>query len=171
MTVYKKHPTENIYAGDDGHIYQHYDFGKVEWSMYPEHDDKRGYFKVNIDGSSAAWTRVAVHWLVYECWYGVRKGKDNGFVIDHVDEDKKNNKPENLREILETENVRRSRINSKDYDCAIIVVTEVDGTEWEWTEGIASLAGKLGILDRRIYGILKGDTDDDKGLKFRVKNA
>jgi hypothetical protein len=59
-----------------------------------------GYLQVNINGS-----QVRVHKLVAEAFIGP---KPCGYVIDHIDNNKANNCPENLRYITNGENVTRN---------------------------------------------------------------
>ncbi len=54
-------------------------------------------------------TEKRLHQLVVECWGEPRpKGKD--WCIDHIDENKTNNKVENLRWLPRSENTRRSHL-------------------------------------------------------------
>lgn len=50
-----------------------------------------------------------LHQLVVECW-GEPKPKGKDWCIDHIDENKSNNKVENLRWLPRSENTRRSHI-------------------------------------------------------------
>ncbi len=69
-------------------------------------DKRDGYINVR---------QKRLHQLVIECWGEPRpKGKD--WCIDHIDENKTNNKVENLRWLPRSENTRRSqsgRVNPK----------------------------------------------------------
>jgi len=50
-----------------------------------------------------------LHQLVVECW-GDKKPKGKDWCIDHIDENKTNNKVENLRWLPRSENTRRSHL-------------------------------------------------------------
>lgn len=67
-----------------------------------------GYFQVNIVPSdrSSYGTTESVHNLVAEAFIGPRP--QNGYEVDHIDENKLNNSPENLRWICHGHNTIRS---------------------------------------------------------------
>ena len=67
-----------------------------------------GYYQVNLvppDRSNYGHTE-SVHNLVAEAFIGPRPQK--GFEVDHIDENKLNNSPENLRWLCHGQNVARS---------------------------------------------------------------
>lgn len=164
---YKKHPTLPCYASEDGHVYVHQDFGAEEWVKLREHyDNHGGYWKVNLDGTSNPRTRHAVHRIVYEAFTGdMHKGR--GYVIDHIDFDTYNNRPENLQQITVSENTARSRCNSAHYNNKTILYTS-EGAESAWTDSIPKLAKHLDIDVRRIYECLDGSAQKYKNMTFRV---
>lgn len=67
-------------------------------------DKGRGYLGVNLSDNGVVKTKT-VHSIVAEAFIGPRP---DGLVVDHRDEDKRNNHSENLRYITNIENIRRS---------------------------------------------------------------
>jgi hypothetical protein len=87
-----------------------------------------------------------LHQLVVECWGEPRpKGKD--WCIDHIDENKTNNKVENLRWLPRSENTRRSQIGKSNPRKAII---QMDS---EVKEKIVNLSNQ-GLSQRQIADII-----------------
>lgn len=58
---------------------------------------------------------VKVHYVVAQVFHGRRP---EGLVIDHIDNDKTNNRPENLRYITTKQNIRRSSYVQQRKKCA-----------------------------------------------------
>lgn len=67
-----------------------------------------GYYQVNIvpEDRSTYGRNESIHNLVAEAFIGPRPAQ--GYEVDHIDEDKLNNSPDNLRWIHHGENVSRS---------------------------------------------------------------
>jgi uncharacterized cysteine cluster protein YcgN (CxxCxxCC family) len=87
-----------------------------------------------------------LHQLVVECWGEPRpKGKD--WCIDHIDENKTNNKIENLRWLPRSENTRRSHIGRANPKKAVVQM------ENEVKEEIISLSSQ-GLSQRQIADIM-----------------
>ncbi len=87
-----------------------------------------------------------LHQLVVECWGESRpKGKD--WCIDHIDENKTNNKVENLRWLPRSENTRRSQIGKLNPRKAVVQM------ESEVKEEIVNLSNQ-GLSQRRIADIM-----------------
>lgn len=91
--IYKQSKTyTDIYVSACGKILNVKPIGRV--------DKRDGYVVVR---------EKRLHQLVVECWGEPRpKGKD--WCIDHIDENKTNNKVENLRWLPRSENTRRSHL-------------------------------------------------------------
>ena len=91
--IYKQSKTyPDIYVSACGKILNVKPIGRV--------DKRDGYVVVR---------EKRLHQLVVECWGEPRpKGKD--WCIDHIDENKTNNKIENLRWLPRSENTRRSHL-------------------------------------------------------------
>jgi len=91
--IYKQSKTyPDIYVSDCGKILNVKPIGRV--------DKRDGYVVVR---------EKRLHQLVVECW-GEPKPKGKDWCIDHIDEDKTNNKIENLRWLPRSENTRRSHL-------------------------------------------------------------
>ena len=87
-----------------------------------------------------------LHQLVVECWGEPRpKGKD--WCIDHIDENKTNNKVENLRWLPRSENTRRSQIGKSNPRKAVVQM------ESEVKEEIVNLSNQ-GLSQRQIADIM-----------------
>ena len=91
--IYKQSKTyPDIYVSDCGKILNVKPIGRV--------DKRDGYVVVR---------EKRLHQLVVECW-GEPKPKGKDWCIDHIDEDKTNNKIKNLRWLPRSENTRRSHL-------------------------------------------------------------
>jgi hypothetical protein len=87
-----------------------------------------------------------LHQLVVECWGELRpKGKD--WCIDHIDENKTNNKVENLRWLPRSENTRRSQIGKSNPRKAVVQM------ESEVKKEIVNLSNQ-GLSQRQIADIM-----------------
>ncbi len=60
-----------------------------------------GYLQLNLGRDFRAY----IHRIVYDAFYGLREG----FVIDHINGDRSDNRLENLQQISQSENVRRGK--------------------------------------------------------------
>lgn len=88
-----------------------------------------------------------LHQLVVECWGEPRpKGKD--WCIDHIDENKTNNKVENLRWLPRSENTRRSQVGRSNPRKAVVQM------ESEVKEEIVNLSNQ-GLSQRQIADIMR----------------
>jgi hypothetical protein len=87
-----------------------------------------------------------LHQLVVECW-GNPKPKGTDWCIDHIDEDKTNNKVENLRWLPRSENTRRSHIGRTNPKKAVVQM------EKEIKEEIINLSNQ-GLSQRQIAAIM-----------------
>jgi hypothetical protein len=92
-------PGLKVLAGDDGHIYS------PTGQQRKPRLSKEGYFRLNIRHLGHQYT-VHVHELVLNAWHGPRpKMRGTGrYVCRHLDGDKTNNRPSNLRWGTPTEN-------------------------------------------------------------------
>lgn len=98
----KKHPIYDDYEfnATNGKFRQ---VGKIEWLC--GHIDSRGYNKCNIKGKlDKKQKAISVHRAIWETFKGeIGEGQE----IDHMDNDKNNNKLENLQCITKNENRKR----------------------------------------------------------------
>jgi uncharacterized cysteine cluster protein YcgN (CxxCxxCC family) len=100
-----------------------------------------------------------LHQLVVECWGEPRpKGKD--WCIDHIDENKTNNKVENLRWLPRSENTRRSQIGKSNPRKAVVqmeseVKKEIVNLS---NQGLSQrqIADFMGKSQRSIWNVLNG---------------
>ena len=103
--VYKTHPIFNLYAGSkDGRIIH-----IVKQKPQFGNKNKFGYMQIMVRryGESKQ-KNFCVHKFVYECWRGlVPDGKE----IDHIDDNKENNKLANLHLLTRSENIKKSMKN------------------------------------------------------------
>ena len=91
--TYKQSKTyPDIYVSACGKIINVKPIGRI--------DKRDGYINVR---------QKRLHQLVIECW-GEPKPKGKDWCIDHIDENKTNNKVENLRWLPRSENTRRSHL-------------------------------------------------------------
>lgn len=80
----KRLPYKVTQVGFGGTIYTR----SFEEKIMPQKIDSEGYLYVNLNGG-----RYRVHWLFYNTFIG----DSNGYVVDHIDRNKLNNDPSNLR--------------------------------------------------------------------------
>jgi DNA-directed RNA polymerase specialized sigma24 family protein len=83
---------------------------------------------------------------VVECW-GEPRPKGRDWCIDHIDENKTNNKVENLRWLPRSENTRRSQIGKSNPRKAVVQM------ESEVKEEIVNLSNQ-GLSQRQIADIM-----------------
>jgi hypothetical protein len=88
-----------------------------------------------------------LHQLVVECW-GEPRPKGRDWCIDHIDENKTNNKVENLRWLPRSENTRRSQIGKSNPRKAVVQM------ENEIKEKIINLSNQ-GLPQRQIADIME----------------
>lgn len=100
-------------------------------------DKRDGY--VNVRGKR-------LHQLVVECW-GDKKPNGKDWCIDHIDENKTNNKVENLRWLTRSENTRRSHIGKLNPKKAVVQM------ENDVKQKIKNLS-EQGLTQRKISGIM-----------------
>ena len=100
-----------------------------------------------------------LHQLVVECWGEPRpKGKD--WCIDHIDENKTNNKVENLRWLPRSENTRRSQIGKSNPRKAVVQMESEVKEEFVnlSNQGLSQrqIADIMGKSQRSIWNVLNG---------------
>jgi hypothetical protein len=88
-----------------------------------------------------------LHQLVVECW-GEPRPKGRDWCIDHIDENKTNNKVENLRWLPRSENTRRSHLGRVNPKKAVVQM------ESEVKEEIVNLSNQ-GLSQRQIADIME----------------
>ena len=107
--VWKQSPSFDKYeAGDNGKIRNKRT--KKERSLFVNH---AGYYKLNICvGSDLQKKTVFAHAIIADAFLGK---KPIGMTVDHIDNNKKNNRPDNLEYVSFNENMAR-RNNKKTED-------------------------------------------------------
>lgn len=135
--------------------------------------DKYGYLKVQLCRDNKQ-TTFNVHRLVYEAFNGKIP---EGMQVNHIDEDKTNNRLDNLNLITCKENVNwgtaierssKSRLNRKDCSKAVVQYTP-NGTRLAEFESLMDAERKLGICNQNICSVLKGRTKTAGGYKWAYK--
>ncbi len=128
-----------------------------------------GYYKTMISFHGKT-KRVMIHSVVAECWHGKRP---EGYQIDHIDRNSRNNDYRNLRYVTHSEQMKnrklsdatiaRARYNCYKYtmECVAIPVIAFDRRTAEakafvsMSECAKSLADEYGVKDEHIRAKLK----------------
>ena len=107
---YFKHPIYKDYASDEnGNVFS-LKFGKIR--LINPFENKFGYLQIIICNCGKK-KLYYVHRFVFECLNN--KIIENGFEIDHIDKNKKNNRFSNLREVSKLTN-NLNRYNNEEID-------------------------------------------------------
>lgn len=85
-----------------GNIYSN--FGKKTRTL-KQRTNKYGYRYINLAGPDGNKLTIETHRLVYKCFRNTNKGK----VVDHINENKLDNRLDNLQELTITQNLRKHR--------------------------------------------------------------
>jgi hypothetical protein len=84
------------------------DYGKERWYKMKPTERKTGYLVFNLQCPSVTdkgYFNTSVHQMVAECYIGPCP---DGYEVDHIDGNKKNNHISNLRYLPKEDNIRRS---------------------------------------------------------------
>lgn len=105
---------EHYSARDNGAILRH---GRPGQKVRPL-DNKWTFGKVNPKTGYAMFTNVQVHRIVATAFHGVQADK----IVDHIDTNRQNNRPNNLRWVTRLENILLNPITRKkiEYHCGSI---------------------------------------------------
>lgn len=101
-----KHFIDDYFVTNDGNVFS-FKYGKKRKLKY--YINSKGYvmYRLSINGKVK---QYSAHHLVYFCFKGEFDTSD-GLVIDHIDGNKRNNTPHNLRRV--TNRVNCNNINTK----------------------------------------------------------
>ena len=99
---YRIHPRFNLYGGNK--------YGEVinisRFTPMKRNDHNSGYLKLMVRGSGdRKFSNVFVHRFIYECYYGVIP---EGMVIDHINDDRKDNRLCNLQLLTPQQNSKKA---------------------------------------------------------------
>lgn len=108
---------------DDFHVFDS-ESGKV----LNEYENNSGHLFVSIIDQNGRRTSRFLHQMVYEAFYDE---VEEGCVVHHIDEDKKNNNINNLQKMTITEHAKH-HMPKKYHDC--FVICPQCGKEFLWTE-------------------------------------
>lgn len=92
---------ENYYVSNTGNIYSSHRIENGEYKLVKPSKNKSGYLYANIFSSPQKRSSLRIHRLVYQAFVGCIP---DGFVIDHKNGDKKDNRIENLQILTPQEN-------------------------------------------------------------------
>lgn len=115
MIIYKEIPGfPRYYAGSDGEIYsRNYKKNKnitpVELRKLSYGRQRLGYHIVNLKLDDNSHNMCRVHVLICTAFHGARP---MGMQCSHLDDDKENNRPENLKWETDSENKKRKYANN-----------------------------------------------------------
>ena len=152
-----------LYVDEEGNVYND-KLNRVATSVRDE------YLAFHLKKGKNQYTKLYVHNVVAEAFHGP-KPADN-YLVDHIDCNKLNNRPDNLEWVTRSENARRSAQAEKDgrkqsfnkYDMIQIVGAL---SFYNQNVDIAVVSGLTGVTQidlRRMYEIVKATTISQSGI-------
>lgn len=152
-------------------IYQVSNLGKVKrvktTRVLKGCKDKGGYLRVNLSKNSVTSTNT-LHRLVAEAFI---PNPDNKPEVDHINENKTNNRVDNLEWTTRKDNLNygtRNKRISKTQSVPIIATNIKTGKSTEFY-GTNDCARRLGLYSSNITRVLKGVSKQTGGYKFKYK--
>ena len=125
-----------------------------------------GYQKVRLSQNGKIYD-FTVHKLVYITFYNI----DNipkGYVIDHIDANKTNNKLENLRLVTLSDNVNNALyVQKTNASCKEVEQLTLDGKHINTFVSCSEAARQLGLDSSTISKVCRGINKTHGGFKFR----
>lgn len=136
--------------------------------------DRVGYLHVVLSKDNKQ-TTFSVHRLVYTSFHGKIP---EGMQVNHIDEDKSNNRLENLNLMTPKENTNwgtgierssKSKLNRKDCSKAILQF-DLQGNLIAEYPSVCEAYRTLGINNKNICAVLKGKRGTAGGFKWKYKD-
>lgn len=125
-----------------------------------------GYYKVRLSKNNEV-KDFLIHRLVY-CAFNDLKTIPEGYVVDHIDGDKLNNKLENLRLLTESENVIESLYKTKtNNSCKKIEQLTLTDSHIAYFDSIAQAARELKLDSSTISKVCRGQNKSHGGFHFK----
>ena len=170
---YVVHPHFNLYAGNK--------YGEVinisRFVPMKGYDHHSGYRQVMVRGSGDRKPScVRVHRFIYECYYGAIP---EGMVIDHINDDKQDNRLCNLQLVTQQQNCKKSAAN-RDYSNNYQNIKRVKAINLETNEisyynslyaAHKHLSINPGIISFCCQGIRKSSTSKKNGCRYVFEYA
>lgn len=126
-----------------------------------------GYLQVDLSRGNNR-RKVLVHRLVAEAFI---PNPENKLEVNHIDEDKTNNKVDNLEWCTRTENVNHGTRNERHSKALSIPIIAINLKTYESKEyyGTSNCAKQLGLHQGHITEVLKGRRNQTGGYTFKYK--
>ena len=170
---YYVHPVYNLYAGNKyGEVIHISRFIPMKGRHHPS-----GYLLVNVRGSGdRKQTTVRVHRFIYECYHGIIP---DGLVIDHINDDKQDNRLCNLQLMTQQQNSKKAA-KTRDFSNNYLNRKRVKAVNLETNEisyyNSTYAAGKhhginRGVIYMCCHGIQKSSTSKKDNCRYAFEFA
>lgn len=129
---------------------------------------KDGYHRITLSGDNGR-RNFLLHRLVAKAFVS---GYQEGYDANHIDENKDNNRADNLEWITHKENINHGTHNARATAHNVgkrrsVVQLSLDGQELQRFESLLSASKALGIDVRSIGNVCKGKTKSAGGYRWR----
>lgn len=149
----KEYKNTGYFCTPYGEVWRKKSHGWVK--INPQENSKYGHKQVEIYNGKGNKKRIYLHRLIFETWIGEIK---EGFEIDHIDFNPRNNNVKNLRQISIAENRSRKKIPTKRGVNSGVEVLSIEQVQLLKSLGKfnkAKMAKDLGVSRSTIYYALK----------------
>lgn len=153
----KEYKNTGYFCTPYGDIYRKKASGWVR--IAPQENSKYGYKQVEIYDGKGNKERVYLHVFIYTAWLGEVK---DGFEIDHIDFNPRNNNVKNLRQISISQNRSKKKLQAKRGINSGVEVLTIEQVSWLKSIGKfnkSKMAKELGVSRGTIYYALKEATN------------
>lgn len=150
----KEYKNTGYFCTPYGDVWRKKSHGWVK--INPQENSKYGYKQVEVYNGNGGKKRVYLHRFVYESWIG---DVEDGYEIDHVDFNPRNNNIKNLKQVPISENRSKKKLEAKRGVNSGVEVLSTEQVDWLKSIGKfnkSKIAKELGVSRSTIYYALKG---------------